>query len=290
MRLKFFALVAVSASALAAQSSREQKAESRDLSSSAAKEPVSKPIQDNSFLLEEAYNQEAAVVQHISTLFFDRRISTWLYALTDEWPLNGQRHQLSVTLPLENAVAGRGNSPALGDIALNYRLQLVGSGETRLAVAPRLTVLFPTADEKLGGGTLAFQGAVASSYMAMPRLALHTNAGLTFTPSGQTSVGGERLLDFYAGQSAIWLVHPRVNLMLEGVATSTETLSATGARAREAGYTLSPGIRWAYNFASGLQIVPGLAFPIGIGANRDQRAVLLYLSFEHVMPGLRKMH
>src|SRR5437867_7150686 len=40
------------------------------------------------------------------------------------------------------------------------------------------------------------------------------------------------LLDFYAGQSAIWLVHPRVNLMLEGVATSVETLSATGARAR----------------------------------------------------------
>jgi hypothetical protein len=288
MRLKFFALVALSASSLAAQSSREQKAESRDLSSSAAKEQVSKPIQDNSFLLEEAYNQEAAVVQHISTLFFDRRISTWLYALTDEWPLNGQRHQLSVTLPLENAVVGKGNSPALGDIALNYRLQLVGTGETRLAVAPRLTVLFPTAPEKVGGGTLAFQGAAASSYMATPRLALHTNAGLTLTPGGQTSVGGERLLDFYAGQSVIWLVHPRVNLMLEGVATSTETLSAAGARARETGYTLSPGIRWAYNFASGLQIVPGFAFPIGFNANRDQRAVLLYLSFEHVMPGLRK--
>jgi hypothetical protein len=57
---------------------------------------------------------------------------------------------------------------------------------------------------------------------------------------------------------------------------------------RETGYTLSPGIRWAYNFASGLQIVPGIAFPIGFSANRDQRAVLLYLSFEHVMPGLRR--
>jgi hypothetical protein len=149
-------------------------------------------------------------------------------------------------------------------------------------------VLLPTAAKELGGGTRAFQGALASSYMATPRLALHTNAGLTLTPGGQTSVGGERLLDFYAGQSAIWLVHPRVNLMLEGVATSTEIVSGAGTRARETGYTVSPGIRWAYNFASGLQIVPGLAFPFGFNANRDQRAVLLYLSFEHEMPGLRK--
>jgi hypothetical protein len=209
-----------------------------------------------------------------------------VYALTDEWPVNGQRHQLSLTVPLENALAG--NSAALGDIALNYRLQLVGSGETRLAVTPRLTVLFPTAAKELGGGTRAVQGALASSYMATPRLALHTNAGLTLTPSGQTSVGGERLLDFYAGQSVIWLVHPRVNLMIESVATSTEVVSGTGTRVRETGYTFSPGIRWAYNFASGLQIVPGLAFPFGFKANRDQRGVLLYLSFEHEMPGLRK--
>jgi hypothetical protein len=279
MRLRILAALTIaSAISLEAQSSREQKAESR--------EPVSKPIQDNSFLLEEAYNQEAAVIQHISTLFFDRRISTWLYALTDEWPVNGQRHQLSLTVPLENSVVG--NSPALGDIALNYRFQLVGSGETRLAVTPRLTVMFPTAAKELGGGTRALQGAVASSFMATSRLALHTNAGLTLTPSGQASVGGERLLDYSAGQSAIWLVHPRVNLMLEGVATSTEIFLATGARARETGYTLSPGIRWAYNFPSGLQIVPGVAFPIGFNANRDQRAVLLYLSFEHEMPGLRK--
>jgi hypothetical protein len=270
MRLRRIVLLAVAASSLGAQS----------------REPVSKPIQDNSFLLEEAYNQEAAVIQHISTLFFERRISTWLYALTDEWPINGQRHQLSLTVPLQNSVAG--NSAALGDIALNYRLQLVGSGETRLAVTPRLTVLFPTAAEELGGGTRAFQGALASSFMATPRLALHTNAGLTLTPGGQTSVGAEQLLDFFAGQSAIWLVHPRVNLMLEGVATSTEAISGAGARVRETGYTLSPGIRWAYNFESGLQIVPGLAFPIGFSANREQRGVLFYLSFEHEMPGLRK--
>ena len=44
------------------------------------------PIQDNSFLVEEAYNQEDGVIQHIS-LF--QRLSTgdWAFTQTDEWPL-----------------------------------------------------------------------------------------------------------------------------------------------------------------------------------------------------------
>ena len=246
-----------------------------------------KPIQDNSFLLEEAYNQEAAVVQHINTLLFDRTVHTWLYALTDEWPVNGQRHQLSVTVPLQNSVAG--NTVALGDVALNYRLQLVGSGDTRVAVTPRLTVLFPTAAAELGGGTLAYQGALASSVMATPTLVLHTNAGLTLTPSAESGSGTARLLDLSAGQSLIWLAHERLNLMLEGVVTSSEEFSGVGtARVRRTGFTLAPGLRWAHNFASGLQVVPGLAFPIGFRANEGQRGVFLYLSFEHEMPGLRK--
>src|SRR2546423_4213179 len=124
-----------------------------------------KPIQDNSFLLEEAYNQEAAVIQHISSVFFDRSISSWVYSLTDEWPLGGQRHQLSVTIPVLSA--SEGSAGALGDVALNYRLQLIGSGETRLAVTPRLQPHFPPASRSLGGGTFALQGALASSYMAM---------------------------------------------------------------------------------------------------------------------------
>jgi hypothetical protein len=43
---------------------------------------------------------------------------------------------------------------------------------------------------------------------------------------------------------------------------------------------ISPGIRWAYDRPSGLQVVPGVAFPIGIGHNHDTQ-VLLYLSLEH---------
>jgi len=39
----------------------------------------SPPIQDNSFLIEEAYNQEAGVVQHVNT-FMRQRNGDWLYS------------------------------------------------------------------------------------------------------------------------------------------------------------------------------------------------------------------
>jgi hypothetical protein len=43
--------------------------------------PDTKPIQDNSFLIEEAYNQERGVVQHINT--FQRVHSgDWVYTFT----------------------------------------------------------------------------------------------------------------------------------------------------------------------------------------------------------------
>lgn len=245
-----------------------------------------KPIQDNSFLLEEAYNQEPGVVQHISSLLFDRSIHTWVYALTDEWPLLGQRHQVSFTIPIQNSTAG--NTVALGDVALNYRLQLVGSGETRLAITPRVSVVLPIGAEELGESNLAFQAALASSYVATRALALHTNVGMQRTPGVDLVLGGNTsLTDFVVGQSAIWLVHPRVNLLLETVLTNEEQLTGAGAdKIRATGITVSPGIRWSHDFSSGLQIVPGLAFPIGFRANEGQRGVLLYLSFEHPIPGL----
>jgi hypothetical protein len=44
---------------------------------------------------------------------------------------------------------------------------------------------------------------------------------------------------------------------------------------------ISPSVRGAINFASGLQIVPGLGIPIGVGPSHGDRGVFVYLSFEH---------
>ena len=96
------------------------------------------PIQDNSFLIEEAYNQEDGVVQHINT-FQRQKNGDWVYTFTQEWPIGGLAHQFSYTIPLRRADSNIG----FGDLALNYRYQLMGDGDSALAVSPRVSLLLP---------------------------------------------------------------------------------------------------------------------------------------------------
>ena len=56
------------------------------------------PIQDNSFLLQEAYNQPADVVQHVLTAERDPNGET-LFVFGQEWPLAGVRHQVAFAVP-----------------------------------------------------------------------------------------------------------------------------------------------------------------------------------------------
>ena len=107
-------------------------------------------IEDNSFLIEEAYNQDPGVIQHISNFLYLKQ-NTWIYTFTDEWPVPG------MTLTREN------------------------NANTKIS-----------------------------------------------------------------------------NTLL-----------------------INPGFRYAINFKSGLQIVPGIAIPIGIGSSEGEFNIFAYLSFEH---------
>src|SRR6266404_817563 len=97
-------------------------------------------IQDNSFLMEEAYNQEEGVVQHINT-FQWMRSGEWLATFTQEWPVPKQAHQLSYSVPYQSVAGEAGSRSGLGDFALNYRYQLAGDSEAKFACAPRLSLL-----------------------------------------------------------------------------------------------------------------------------------------------------
>ena len=56
--------------------------------------PIS--IQDNSFFIEEAFNQDEHVVQHISDLrYFPKSDKQFDFSFTQEWPLWGMKHQIS---------------------------------------------------------------------------------------------------------------------------------------------------------------------------------------------------
>ena len=256
--------------------------------SPAAKEEPS--IQDNSFLIEEAYNQEYGVVQHISSFgrFWESR--DWTYTFTQEWPVNpAPRHQLSYTISATHAGAfstsAGGSGGGIGDIALNYRYQLVGSGKARIAFAPRFSVRLPTGASRLGrgSGAVGFQTNLPLSIVVFPRkLVTHWNAGATFTPSAKNELDQKAFTAGYnLGQSLVWLARPRFNVLLETVLENSEGVVAPDKTVRENSLLLSPGIRWAHNLKSGLQIVPGFAVPIGVGPSQGEKGIIFYLSFEH---------
>lgn len=238
-------------------------------------------IQDNSFLLEEAYNQEPGVIQHIQVFQYLQQYKTWGYSYTEEWPAPGQAHQLSVTVPVSR-IDTPARKTGVGDIALNYRYQLVFKGP--VALAPRVSLLLPTGGYKKGFGTGAPGGQVniPLSVELSDKWVTHWNAGATFVP-GSRGPGGAKAntLGFNYGTSFVYLVSENFNLMCEAAWNSFETVGADGAKTRGETFFINPGLRFAVNFKSGLQIVPGLAFPIGAGPSKDERGVLVYLSFEH---------
>lgn len=264
----------ISAPPLAAQSPAPPPPRSQD---------EAPPIEDNSFLVEEAYNQERGIVQHINTFSRATNRTGWMYTFTQEWPLAGQKHQLSYTVPLARNDEASGGGTGLGDIAINYRHQ-IGGGENAVALAPRATLLLPSGASRraLGSGGTGFQVNLPFSAVLPARFVAHSNAGITYTPRARDTFGNVAATRSYAlGQSLIWLAHPKLNLMLESTWSAQQDVTGPGRTERSTEVLLSPGLRGAIDFASGLQVVPGIAFPFGIGSSRGERAVFVYLSFEH---------
>ncbi len=239
------------------------------------------PIADNSFFLEEAYNQEAGVVQHISGFARIKGQNGWAYSFTQEWPFRSQRHQLSYTASILQA--GSPSSTGLGDLMLNYRLQAVYSEATGVAFSPRISVSLPTGDETRGFGLggAGVQVNFPVSRILGSSLVSHTNAGGTwFAKAPGAGDASTSLSAVNLGQSFIWLVTPRFNLMLESVWTRSVARSDGGTSSSETAFII-PGIRWGYDLRSGLQVVPGIAVPIGVGTTQGTRQLFLYLSLEH---------
>lgn len=229
--------------------------------------PLAAQIQDNSFLVEEAYNQDPGVVQHIFLLQHPTQGGDWASSFTQEWPAGGLKNQLSYTL----TGARLGDQRGFGDLALNYRYQLAGDAEARVAVSPRLTVILPTGSENrdFGAGATGVQVMLPVSAVVNEHFVTHWNAGATFTPAR-----GSR--QWLLAQSVVWLVHPRFNALVETVWTRNDFQGG----ARENDLVVSPGIRWSCDRPGHLQIVPGLAMPISLRGARTH-SVIAYLSFEH---------
>jgi len=238
-------------------------------------------IQDNSFLIEEAYNQERGVIQHIQTFQYLKRSRSWGYTFTQEWPVPDQTHQFSYTIPAFRP-GPAGTESGLGDILLNYRYQALA--KDRVAFSPRASFVLPTGDDRkgLGSGVLGYQVNLPLSVELSDLWVTHWNLGGTWTPGSKESGGAkaDTLASNY-GASLIWLAAKNFNLMFEAAGNSFETVQSEGGKVRSHTFFLNPGVRFAIDFKSGLQIVPGFSTPIGVGPSRKEWGVLAYLSFEH---------
>jgi hypothetical protein len=252
------------------------------VSTSIASEPLAKGIQDNSFFVEEAYNQEPGIVQHILSvpINFTNGSREITPSFTQEWPVFSQTHQFSYTIPYVFTEDDNG----LADMRLNYRLQALMEDQWSPAFAPRLSLVLPTGDrdKDFGTGVVGYETNLPFSKIISDRWTLHFNAGMSIFPNARN----HHLTNYNLGASAIYAVSRDFNLMLETVAGWNEDIAEgelapepTVDRATTA--LVSPGARYAFNLPNDAQLVVGLALPIGLTSDSPDWGMFFYCSFEH---------
>lgn len=255
-------------------------------------------ISDNSFLIEEAYNQEPGVVQHIFNWvrgwsWEGGRSRTFDFVFTQEWPIHSQTHQFSYTVPLSTVFDHPDGEPStdvedFDDILLNYRYQMWTETDCCPAFSPRFSLILPTGDEHEGFGTgeVGYQINLPLS-KEIDDWAYHFNAGLTVTPDVEVGVapaidfGGRTLNGYNLGASAIWLADKDLNFLFEALALWNEELTDDGSEDHTFEVYLSPGVRWAPYTSGSTQWVLGLGLPIGLTEDSTDISLFFYMSFEH---------
>jgi hypothetical protein len=237
---------------------------------------IAKGIQDNSCLVEEAYNQEPGVVQHISCL--RRQGHDWLFNFTQEWPIGSQHHQFSYSVPYSWLRSEGQRAQGVGDILLNYRYQALFEDATTPAFAPRLSLILPTgnAQRGLGSDSFGYQLFLPVSKIVADRVTLHGNVGVT----SYVDVFGRRPTSYTLGGSGIYAVTREFNLMLELLGEWNESVNEMRQIERERVFTVSPGFRYALNAPEG-QLVIGMGAPIQFSNGATDFGAFLYVSFEH---------
>ncbi len=237
-------------------------------------------ITDNSFLVEEAFNQEAGVFQNI---FGPTRAN-------GRWGASvhpGVAGCLTGTPVLVHAHLLDGDTAiGLGDTLLNYRYQAVMEGPGRPAFSPRASLVVPTGSVEGGRGAGSY-GLQVNLPFSKQRgdIYWHWNAGFTWLPrvdapdeAGVRSLHANLWSPFLAG-SAIYRLRPMLHLMLENLLRFEHSFDGDHSVARSA-FT-----RCRQDFAAAgtwetRSSIPGAALPITWGGGNTDVGLFLYLSYE----------
>lgn len=247
-------------------------------------------ITDNSFLIEEAFNQEAGVLQNIFTAHWVRDVDKsgqdeWSFSFTQEWPIAGQTHQFSFVLPFGRLSGdpARGIAKAaagLGDLLINYRFQATTEEENGSAFAPRATLIVPTGDEEegFGGGAAGFQFNLPLSKQRGD-FYFHGNAGMTVLPEAGEDPQNSTVWGYHLGGSVIWRANRSINVLFETLLDVSDELGEEGSTEKNPAVFLSPGLRWG-KWVGKTQVVSGIGLPFVLSEDSQDFSVFLYLSLE----------
>jgi hypothetical protein len=271
---------------------------SDDRSVARAQTDAPKHIADNSFLIEEAYNQEPGWVQHIFNWYpnwdhADGDLQEFTFQYVIELPMGSVRHQFSFTpMVFEHFIDRPDGGPGeeeggWGDTFLNYRYQLTMDDECSAmpAISPRFSLILPTGDEDrgLGTGEVGYQFNLPIS-KELDHFAFHFNAGTTYSPD---ALAGPGVLEpdqngYNLGASAIWLTTYDFNVMLEFLTLWDEELDDPGVVDNTTSVILNPGVRGALFTGDEVQWVVGASIPVGLTDDAPDYGVFVYMSIEHM--------
>jgi hypothetical protein len=246
-------------------------------------------IEDNSMFIEEAFNQERAVIQHISNLIIVGNKLQYVY--TQEIPMPTEKHQLSIGIVHNSNQNSNDVSSGFGDLFINYRPMLRSKTDWALVI-PRFTLIAPTGDAKYGFGTGGWgvQFNLAVTKRLNKKITTHWNAGATEIFNDHHYMAGvngdlelnkmEHHNSFNLGLSAIYLVSNSINFMCEYTCTRGQVFDEEGNTGTSTDMIVNPGFRFAFNLGV-TQIVPGLGIPLFFENGRHaSTGNFIYLSIE----------
>lgn len=239
---------------------------------------MAEAVEDNSFLVEEAYNQEPGVVQFINVYQKNKETNDWNYTFINEIPMGSQSHQFSYELPFIHTDSS--SSTDIGDVKFNYRYEFFRSD--KIVTTGRFSVKTPTGkyDKGMGTGQTGQEVSLVSSVIISDKWVQHWNMGASYTPNSKNTSGAQAdNSNFFFGNSNVYLFTDNLNFMLETVVTSTESTTADKKTEWSSSVILSPSLRYAIDYKD-WQFVPGLALPTGVGQNVGSVQYLVYLSIE----------
>lgn len=245
-------------------------------------------IEDNSMFIEEAFNQETAIIQHISNLVLvDGDLQ---YIFTQEIPMPNEKNQLSIGVvynSLKTKPQGAPSHGGFGDLYINYRPILQSKTDWALVI-PRFTIIAPTGNAKYGFGSGGWgtQFNMAVTKRLNSKITTHWNAGTTrifkeHFYQNELLIKKADHTSYNVGASAIYLLSNSFNFMCEYISGFNQGFDETsGDNVRVHDMVINPGFRFAF-MVKKAQIVPGLGIPIMVtDGKHTSTGAFIYLSIE----------